>query len=153
MARREDVPAISDMPLPTHGEAPQVAPLRLLLVEDNELVRDTFREVLTQAGHSVTCANDGEAGLRCLEEAASNPYDVLLADLNMPRLSGRAMLERIQGRGFARGVIVVSGLVDPGLGEELHRLGADRVLRKPIGMAELLATVSEVGHRSSALWA
>lgn len=152
VARREDVPAVSDLPLAARVEAPQVAPLRLLLVEDNELVRDTFREVLTQAGHSVTCANNGEAGLRRLEEAAANPYDVLLADLNMPRLSGRAMLERIQGRGFARGVIVVSGLVDPGLGEELHRLGADRVLRKPIGMAELLATVSEVGHRPPAVW-
>jgi CheY-like chemotaxis protein len=148
VTRREDVPAVADLPLSPRVEPPQAAPLRLLLVEDNELVRNTFREVLSQAGHSVTCANDGEAGLRRLEEAAGDPYDVLLADLNMPRLSGRGMLERIRGRGFARGVIVVSGLVDPGLGRELRRIGADRVLRKPIGMAELLAAVSEVGGRS-----
>lgn len=149
VARREDVPALADAPDASRAEPPQGAPLRLLLVEDNELVRNTFCEVLTQAGHSVACANDGESGLRRLEEAAANPYDVLLADLNMPRLSGKAMIERIQGRGLARGVIVVSGLVDPGLGEELRRLGVDRVLRKPVGMGELLAAVSEVGRRAT----
>jgi DNA-binding response OmpR family regulator len=76
---------------------------------------------------------------------------VLLADLNMPRLSGRAMLERVQGRGLTRGIIVVSGVVDPGLGDELRRLGADRVLRKPLGMGELLAAVAEVGRRFTAI--
>ena len=148
VTRREDVPAVVDSPREQRVSPSMPAPLRLLLVEDNELVRETFREVLTQAGHAVTCANDGEAGLRCMEDTAGNPYDVVLADLNMPRLSGRAMLERAQGRGLARGVIVVSGLVDPGLGDELRRLGADRVLRKPIGMGELLAAVSEVGRRA-----
>ncbi len=148
VARPEDAPVVTDSPRGAPGVSSQPAPLRLLLVEDNELVRETFREVLAQAGHSVTCANDGEAGLRRMEEAAAAPYDVVLADLNMPRLSGREMLERAQGRNFARGVIVVSGLVDPGLGDELRRLGADRVLRKPVGMAELLSAVAEVGRRS-----
>jgi DNA-binding response OmpR family regulator len=58
------------------------------------------------------------------------------------------MIERVRGRGLVRGVLVVSGLVDPGLGEDLRRIGADRVLRKPVGMADLLAAVSEVGRRA-----
>lgn len=148
VARPEEVPALVDAPT----RAPRVVevktpPLRILLVEDNELVRETLREVLVQDGHEVACASDGEEGLSALEAAVGRPYDVLIADLNMPRLSGRAMIERIQGRGLARGVLVVSGLVDPGLGEDLRRLGADRVLRKPVGMADLLAAVSEAGRR------
>jgi PAS domain S-box-containing protein len=147
VVRPEDVPMFSDAPSAPRRTEPSVEPLRVLLVEDNELVRETFREVLSQAGHYVACANDGADGLACLEESAGRPYDVLVADLNMPRLSGKAMLERIQGRGYARGVLVVSGLVDPGLGEELLRLGVDRVMRKPVGMGDLLAAVAEVGRR------
>lgn len=150
VARPEDVPTFSDAPRAARVPAPRAAPLRVLLVEDNELVRATLREVLAQAGHQVVCEDDGEAGLQALEKSAGRPYDVLVADLNMPRLSGRAMLERIQGRGYARGVLVVSGLVDPGLGEELRRLGVDRVLRKPIGMDELLTAVAEVGRKGPA---
>ena len=146
MTRAEGA-AVVEPPREPQPVAPSPAGLRLLLVEDNELVSATFREVLSQAGHFVTCAADGEAGLRQLEEPKEAPYDLLIADLNMPRLSGRAMLERARGRGLARGVIVVSGLVDPGLGEELLRIGVDRVLCKPLAMGELLAAVSEVGRR------
>lgn len=147
VARPEDVPAFVDAPATSRGMIARHPALRVLLVEDNELVRDTFREVLTQAGHHVECATDGEAGLQRLEGAADKPFDVLVADLNMPRLSGRAMLERARGRCLPRGVIVVSGLVDPGLGEELIRLGVDRVLRKPLAMADLLAAVNEMGRK------
>jgi PAS domain S-box-containing protein len=148
VGRPEDVPVTESAPL-----VPLVAPqpterLKIALVEDNELVRETLREVLVQCGHQVDTAVDGEDGLRLLEAAAEGPYDVLIADLNMPRLSGRAMIERVRGRGLVRGVLVVSGLVDPGLGEDLRRIGADRVLRKPVGMADLLAAVSEVRRRA-----
>ena len=147
VARLEDVPVFVDAPVSARRVIARHAPLRVLLVEDNELVRDTFREVLTQSGHHVVCATDGEAGLKRLEEQAEKPFDVLVADLNMPRLSGRAMIERARCASLPRGVIVVSGLVDPGLGDELLRLGVDRVLRKPLAMADLLAAVNEVGRR------
>lgn len=150
VARPEDLPATSAAPRTGAKPEPRAEPLRILLVEDNELVRETIRQVLAQAGHEVVCEADGEAGLRNLENSRARPYDLLVADLNMPRLSGRAMLEKIHGRDYVRGVLVVSGLVDPGIGEELRRLGADRVLRKPVGMRELLAAVAEAGRRAPA---
>jgi PAS domain S-box-containing protein len=150
VARPEDVPTFSDLPAPKAAPIARAPSLRVLLVEDNELVRDTFREVMSQAGHEVVLAIDGEAGLRRLEEAGERPFDVLVADLNMPRLSGRGMIERARAASLLpRGVIVVSGLVDPGLSEELTRLGVDRVLRKPLPMADLLAAVHEVGRKGA----
>jgi len=144
IAKPEDAPVLVDAPRQANVATPRPRALRILLVEDNELVRDTFREALAQAGHAVVCADEGETGLRLLEEAADNPFDVLIADLNMPRLSGRALVERIHGRGLTRAIIVVSGVVEHGLGDELRRLGVDRVLRKPLGLGELLAALAEV---------
>lgn len=149
VVRSEDASTEGGVAPRTRFAPPRGASLRVLLVEDSELVRATFREVLVQAGHSVNCAEDGATGLRLLEEAAGFPFDVLIADLNMPRLSGRAMISQIHGRGLARHIIVVSGVVDPGLEEELRRLGVNRVLRKPLGLAELLVAVAEAGRRAA----
>jgi two-component system, cell cycle sensor histidine kinase and response regulator CckA len=145
---RLDDPAPVPPPRRVSG-IPRMEGLRVLLVEDNDLVRETFRAALREAGHDVVCAYDGQAGLEALMQASDRPYDVLIADLNMPRLSGRELLGRSQGRGWARAVLVVSGVIDPLLGEELCLLGADRVLAKPLGMAELINAVSEVARETA----
>lgn len=123
------------------------APLRVLLVEDNELVRETFLAALRQAGHDVACAANGEEGLACLERGAGVAFDVLLMDLNMPRLSGLELLERIRRRGLVRGVLVVSGVVEPEVAEKLFELGVSAVLAKPVGIGQLLEAVSAAGRR------
>lgn len=147
VARPEDLGALAGR----SNEHPAAPPpparperLRVLLVEDNELVRETLREVLGEAGHEVVCANDGEAGWAALEAAAQSPFDLLLTDLNLPRLSGRDLLFRLQGRGRARAVLVLSGVVEPRLEVELRELGVAQVLHKPIGMADLLAAIHTV---------
>jgi len=118
--------------------------LRILWVEDNQLVRETFAELLGSAGHLVDTAENGQKGLDLLLRSKARPYDLLLLDLNMPVLSGREVLLRIQGQGLVRAVIVVSGLADSIENADLLQIGADRVLRKPLGIKELLKTVSEV---------
>jgi PAS domain S-box-containing protein len=134
---------------PGRTRSPRAArALRILLVEDNALVRETVADVLRLDGHAVDVASDGEAGLGLLQATEARPYDLLVTDVNLPRLSGRELLQRIRGRGLARGVLVVSGLLDPRLGAELRELGADRVVSKPIGMEDLLSAVNAVGSRS-----
>ncbi len=120
----------------------------MLLVEDNALVRDTLQDVLKRAGHEVDCADDGEAGWEALQAATPvAPYDVLVTDLNLPRLSGRDLLVRAHGRGLARAMLVLSGVVENRLSAELNELGVARILQKPIAMTELLAALDDVGRR------
>lgn len=117
---------------------------RILLVEDNALVRETFCAALRRAGHEVDCAENGEAGLAALRDSGlERPHQVLVADLNMPRLSGQEMIRRVRERGWRGAIVVVSGLMESGLEEELRRLGVDRVLRKPVGGDELLSAVDQ----------
>ena len=147
----EETPPRAEGPTAERTSPPQKgARRRVLLVEDNELVRETLGEVLRQAGHEVVCATDGEAGWRALEAARGTPYDLLLADLNLPRLSGRELLARSRGLGSARGVVVLSGMADLRLTADLVALGVDAVLHKPIGMSELLAALEELSRRIDA---
>ena len=120
-------------------------PRSILLVDDNALIRDTLGEALRRTGHRVTEAADGEAAWRALEAAErSRHFDLLITDINLPRMSGRDLLTR--NRGHARAVLVLSGLVD--LRFEPGELGVRRVLRKPIGLEELLAAIDEVTERA-----
>jgi PAS domain S-box-containing protein len=144
VGRREDVPSLApDERGAAKLDGRALAPRRILLVDDNALIRETIGDALRRAGHRVVAAADGEAGWRALEEAASRPFDLLITDLNLPRLSGWELLARNSGQ--ARAVVVLSGMLDARLEPGEHRVR--RVLRKPIGLAELLEVVEEVTVR------
>ncbi|HEY0945454.1 MAG TPA: PAS domain S-box protein [Opitutaceae bacterium] len=115
----------------------------VLIVDDNALVMETFRAVLERAGHRVTCAVDGEEAWRLLQQPGAG-IDVVLADLNMPRLSGSDLLVRARALPFTGRFIIVSGLLPGEHAEELRRLGVDEILRKPIGATDVLAAVAPV---------
>jgi PAS domain S-box-containing protein len=147
IAPDKHVPALIQSSVATSVAAARRGPaLRILWVEDNQLVRETFGEVLIRAGHTVDTAADGQQGLDRLLGSKSKPYDLLLLDLNMPVLSGREVLMRIQGLGLVRAIVAVSGLASAGENTDLERLGAHRVLHKPLGIQELLRAVTEAGQ-------
>lgn len=58
---------------------------RVLLVEDNELVRDSLGELIDALGHNVQCVPDAEAAI---ESLARDEFDVLISDLSLPKMSG-----------------------------------------------------------------
>lgn len=119
-------------------------PLRVLLVDDTPLVVDSLRAVLVAGGHHITCAVDGEEAWNHFVEGARQ-YDVVVTDLNMPRLTGEGLLTRMRQQDVRIGVIVLSGHLDSSQEKRLHALGADRLLRKPIRPVELLVAVTTVG--------
>jgi DNA-binding NtrC family response regulator len=80
--------------------------LDVLVVDDDEAVRDSLRLVLEHAGHRVREAVSGE---RALESLAGDPVDVVLLDLGMPGMHGLEALERIRELAPDTGVIVVTG--------------------------------------------
>jgi two-component system, cell cycle sensor histidine kinase and response regulator CckA len=122
---------------------------RVMVAEDNPLVAETLTRVLEHAGYSITLANDGEEAWRLINEA-EQPVELLLADLNMPRLSGRDLLERMATLTRPCPVIILTGHVTTAQVNELEEFGAAAVLRKPLGMNEVLAEVARAIDRSAA---
>ncbi len=112
---------------------------RILVVDDNEAIRENLAELLESEGYAVTAAADGDGALAAL---ARDPLPhVVVLDLLMPGLDGREVAARIRGDARLRGVRVVltTGMPSPSLRASVP---ADAFVAKPFGMADLLRTIS-----------
>ena len=118
--------------------------MRALVVEDYAPVLAAVREGLTENGFAVDTATNGEDGLWMAE---SNPYDVVVLDLMLPKLDGLTVLKRLRAHGSSAAVLVLTAkdtLDDRVRGLDL---GADDYLVKPFAFAELLARVRALVRR------
>jgi DNA-binding response OmpR family regulator len=116
---------------------------RILVVDDDDDIRGLLRALLERAGHEVTEAAEGRAGLR---ELYSGSLDLVILDVGMPGLDGWATLERI------REVSDVPILMLTARDAELERVrglkgGADDYVVKPFGRQELVARVDVLLRR------
>jgi EAL domain-containing protein (putative c-di-GMP-specific phosphodiesterase class I)/ActR/RegA family two-component response regulator len=117
---------------------------RVLVVDDDSVVRNLHRWILERGGFEVTTAGDGESALRALERA---DVDLVLLDVLMSGMSGLMVLEQLQHRSASVPVILVTGLSEiPELVAGLDS-GADDYITKPCDPRELLARVSAVLRR------
>lgn len=116
-------------------------PTRVLLVEDDELIRINAAELLVEAGYVVDEADSAERALRL---AAAAMPDIVVTDINLPGLSGPELARRLRTEHPALGVVFASGVVEPrgpgGLADVV-------ALSKPYGRNALLAAVrGATGH-------
>jgi CheY-like chemotaxis protein len=114
---------------------------RVLVVDDNDALRDNLAECLEDEGYVVSLAEDGHRALALL--AAGPLPDVVLLDLVMPRMDGRELVARIRqdGRYADVRLVLTSGL---SRADDLGPHQADAFLPKPFGLAQLLATLRAV---------
>ncbi len=93
------------------AQAVQLGSETVLLVEDEQMVRDLSREVLEQYGYTVICASDGQDGLRACKEFAGK-IDLMITDVVMPRMSGRELAEHLAILRPDTKVLYMSGFTD-----------------------------------------
>ena len=118
--------------------------MRLLLVEDDELLRTTLTRDLERAGFAVDCAADGERG-RFL--GSTEHYDIVVLDLGLPRLSGLEVLRQWRDSGVMVPVIVLTACDEWHERVEGLKAGADDYLGKPFHVEELLARIQALLRR------
>src|SRR5947207_2617472 len=119
---------------------------RLLIAEDEANLRLVLQKELQRLGYRVQAAPDGEAALRKLEE--SN-VDVLLCDINMPRMDGMELLRRIHERPNPPEVIMLTGQGTIETAVEAMRIGAYDYLTKPYSINELDVRVRQAAEKRS----
>jgi CheY-like chemotaxis protein len=116
----------------------------ILLVEDDEAVRDTIGHELVVLGYRVVEAADGPEALRVAQEQPGRQIDLLLTDVVMPDMDGCALAARLRERQPGLKVIFSSGYArDVALGQSPHRSG-DGFLPKPYNAAALVHTICDV---------
>lgn len=117
----------------------------LLIIEDDELLRDGLSAQLAQAGHSVSVAVDGETGQKLLQ---SHRFDGVVLDLGLPKISGMDVLRWVRKRMPALPVLILTAR--DGTEDRVQGLnaGADDYLTKPFDMAELQARLGALLRRA-----
>lgn len=120
--------------------------MRILVVEDEKKVASFIKRGLEEENFSVDMAYDGEEGLYMAE---SNPYDLILMDLMLPKMDGLSVIKELRGKGNKTPVLcltakdtvedIVSGLDS----------GSDDYLTKPFAFAELVARVRALLRRGT----
>jgi DNA-binding response OmpR family regulator len=114
---------------------------RILVVDDDPGIRQLGTEVLIRHGYHVDAAGDHIAGWKALQTHA---YDLLITDLDMPRLSGLKLVKKLRAARLALPVILASGIMTP---QELNRsswLQLSGALLKPFSPEQLWQTVQAV---------
>lgn len=134
----------------TRGTVAEIAPddracasLRLLVVEDNPIVRDGLVRRLGREGHAVQAAENGQRAL-ALADRADLRFDVLITDIRLPDVNGRELAARIRASRPEIGIVFVSGYLaeaQTAAGETGDRV---RFLEKPVNSARLLQTLCEL---------
>ena len=111
-----------------------MAGARILVVDDNDMVRSVAQQMLDALGYQAAVVESGE---RALEEFAENPYDLILLDLDMPTMSGAEVYQALRARAPDLKIVFMTGHS----AKEVQDMDAVAYLSKPFTMAAIRETI------------
>ena len=114
---------------------------RILVADDEETIRAILKEELEEEGYAITTAVDGEDAIRLLRQ---DKFDLVLADIKMPRADGFEVLRTVKAEQPSVRVIMLTGFADLKNAIESKRLGADDFVSKPYDIVDLVTTIERV---------
>jgi len=122
---------------------------RILIVDDDEVVRRSYLRSLERISRNVEAASDGEEALQTMEQ---NPFDVVLLDLRMPGQDGLSVLRTIKQKWPESEVVIITGYPTVASAKEAVRLGAYDYVAKPVAPQDVISvTDGAMTHKQWAL--
>jgi CheY-like chemotaxis protein len=117
---------------------------RVLVIDDEDLLRETLREMLEDAGHHVSEGADGIAGVEAFRQL---PADLVITDMIMPKMDGINTIWKLKQLSPSVKILAISGGVPGAPRSDLplaELYGAERTLQKPFTRTELLRAVDDL---------
>ena len=121
-----------------------LAKLRILVVEDDDDMRESLGRILGRAGYQVQLARDGGEAITVLQ---AQPFHLVLTDLVMPRMGGLELLREIRRLGQSLPVVFLTAFGSRAAFTKAMDLGAVGFVTKPFQASSLLAVIREVFDR------
>lgn len=122
--------------------------MKVLVIEDDPTVGRFVKRGLEEQRYTVDLVTDGDEGEHL---AATQPYDLVVLDLRLPKRSGIDVLRSLRAKGFERPVLVLTAQDAVDAKVETLRAGADDYVTKPFAFEELLARVEALSRRPRAI--
>ena len=116
-------------------------PLRILVIDDESVICDACRLVLSEKGHAVDHCLTGTAGLLAIEDGT---YNLILLDMKLPDIDGMEILKSVREKGSVPVVIVMTGYSTMSNALQAMKLGAADYLAKPFTDDELVEAVEKL---------
>lgn len=125
--------------------------LSLLFAEDHTELRVNTTEILKNFFKNVDSAEDGEVALKLYKDAYKNdtPYDLILTDIQMPKMDGVVLTEKIYEINPSQTVVVLSAHDESAYLLPLINLGLEQFIKKPIDYQELLKVLLSIAKKST----
>jgi two-component system capsular synthesis sensor histidine kinase RcsC len=114
--------------------------MKVLVIDDQPLLRDVFAEFLALLGHESDLAVDGREGLARFDPLV---HQAVVTDFLMPELTGLEVAEAIRAQGFTTPIVMISGFAEPDEQRRAVQAGL-RFVRKPVTFAQFEAAMAEV---------
>jgi two-component system cell cycle sensor histidine kinase/response regulator CckA len=133
-------------PHASDASLPQVTGLRILLVEDDELIRQSVANQLRRLGHATLTACDGQ---QAIDQLAKNPaVDLVILDMTMPVMDGYTALPKLRALRPGIPVVIATGKVDATIRELPERFADTHLLLKPFNLSDLRAALAPYAERA-----
>jgi diguanylate cyclase (GGDEF)-like protein len=110
-----------------------------LVVDDEEIMQSVLRDILQESGYRVDVAENGETGLA---KVKANTYDLVFADIRMPRMDGMELLKRVTDLKPTLSVIMMTGFASVDVAVEAMKLGAFDFITKPFNLEHIKIVAS-----------
>jgi len=115
----------------------------ILVIDDQESMRFIISHMLEEKGHQVKSAEDGDQALALL---ANKSFDLVLADVNMPRLNGLEFLKAVKEKYPKTRVVFITGILEETARIGSENLGLDGLILKPFEKSAALEVIEKVLH-------
>ncbi len=115
----------------------------ILVIEDEDMLRDLVRSILTSKGYDVLTAKDGDEGIAAFVENKSR-IRLVISDLGLPKLNGEEVVDQIKKISKGAKIAIASGFVDPEVKSDLEKEGVTHFIQKPYRSADVLKAVREL---------
>ncbi len=120
--------------------------MKILIVDDDRAIRNSFGEILMDEGYEVAKAEDGPGALKAVEEER---FDVIFCDIKMPGMDGVEVLEKFMEMNLDAAVVMISGHGDISTAVECIKKGAFDFVEKPLDLQRLLITIKNAAERTT----
>ena len=124
--------------------------VRILVVDDEEIVRDILFDTLSQAGYTVKTAKDGNDAIA---QIGNKPFEIVITDIKMPGMDGIELLQRIQKINPDICVLIITGYSTVESAVNAMKLGAYDYICKPFELAEMKVVIERAVERQRLLLA